>query len=657
MLKVGSNAAAPERLLNKRYHVIAVLSSVGLGKTYTAVDTYRPGQPKCVIKCLTPVSRDRDCLQVVRHLFDREAQILAALEDCDRVPQLFDRVEIDRTFYLIQEFIEGQSLNEIFHLSRPWNEPQTVAFLQDILGILAFAHPKGIIHSDLRPDKLILRQKDAKWVLTGFNVLNQERSQWANLPNQISASIALGTLGYMPVEQLRGKPLPSSDIYSLGMMGIQALTGLNPVELEEDPRTGEVLWQHQANVSDELAAILSKMVCYHIRDRYSDVQEVLEALQALPIVDSEPIDRLPQEAPVSSLAVVPPPPEPQAGWYLSSLRAASLVTFISAIAGASGFFFLRSPELLSQIEQWFDFGRDPLAQAKGKYQDGELEAAIALARSIAPESPVYSDAQSAIAQWQKDWKNAQTTVEAATQAFQKGQWQTVLQKAEQIPDIKYWQEKVATLVERATINLDRQAQQTLEEAYSQARDKNFTRALDTLKEIPPKTATHAKAKEKIAEYRTKQSIRANYFLQQAYNRAVERDFTEALDFLAKIPPQTPAYATAQGKVAEYKRKQNIKANHLLQRAYNRAIVRDFNGALRHLQQIPENTIAYAKAQEKIAEYSSVQGRSITPQPQPFKSDPFIRSQKSQQPEAIPTSTLPLPPNLNPGNQLYEINTP
>jgi len=64
--------------------------------------------------------------------------------------------------------------------------------------------------------------------------------------NGLPATIAVGTSGYMPTEQGRGRPRLNSDIYALGMIGIQALTGLNPKQLLEDADTGEIIWQHQA---------------------------------------------------------------------------------------------------------------------------------------------------------------------------------------------------------------------------------------------------------------------------------------------------------------------------------------------------------------------------------------------------------------------------
>jgi serine/threonine protein kinase len=89
----------------------------------------------------------------------------------------------------------------------------------------------------------------------------------------------VGTQGYMPIEQARGKPRSSSDIYALGMLGIQALTGVKPLDLEEDEQ-GEIMWSHLIDTQTELIEILTKMTRYNHMDRYPSAQSVLDALNS-----------------------------------------------------------------------------------------------------------------------------------------------------------------------------------------------------------------------------------------------------------------------------------------------------------------------------------------------------------------------------------------
>ncbi len=101
-------------------------------------------------------------------------------------------------------------------------------------------------------------------------------------PEQLkNDTVAVGTPGYMPSEQGQGRPRPCSDIYALGMTCIQALTGLNPKQLGEDAVSGEILWQHHAQVSEQLASILNKMIRHYFKYRYQSATEALQALSSI----------------------------------------------------------------------------------------------------------------------------------------------------------------------------------------------------------------------------------------------------------------------------------------------------------------------------------------------------------------------------------------
>lgn len=157
-------------------------------------------------------------------------------------------------------------------------ESQVVALLKDILGILDFIHSYGVIHRDIKPSNIIRRQWDGRLVLIDFGAVKQLHTQIADAPE--GYTIGIGTSGFAPPEQLIGQPGFSSDIYALGIVGIQAVTGRTPTQLQEDSMR-EVIWRDYAQVSDELAAILNKMVRCNPSERYQSAVEVLQALQHL----------------------------------------------------------------------------------------------------------------------------------------------------------------------------------------------------------------------------------------------------------------------------------------------------------------------------------------------------------------------------------------
>ncbi|MDM9381308.1 protein kinase [Chlorogloeopsis sp. ULAP01] len=269
------------QLLAGHYKVLEVLGEGGFGQTYIVEDIHLPGKPNCVLKHLKTTSTDPESLETARRLFQKEADTLQQLGNHSQIPRLLAYFEENQQFYLVQEFIEGHPLSRELPLGKRWTEAQTIEMLTEVLSILEFVHTQGVIHRDIKPDNLIRRVSDNKLVLIDFGAIKQLRSQTAIGAGQQNITIIVGTRGYMPSEQIRRLPRPSSDIYALGMMGIQALTGVYPHELQDDPNTGEILWQDLASISSELTAILAKMTRYHFKERYQTASEVLAALREL----------------------------------------------------------------------------------------------------------------------------------------------------------------------------------------------------------------------------------------------------------------------------------------------------------------------------------------------------------------------------------------
>ena len=267
-------------LLGGRYRIIQTLAQGGFGQTYVAEDIHRPGTPRCVVKQLKPARNNPQFLENARRLFLAEAETLERLGNHDQIPRLLAYFEEKHKFYLIQDFIEGQPLKRELSPGEQWPEYQVIELLQEVLNILFFVHSHGVIHRNIKPDSLIRRYQDWKLILVDFGSVKQIRSQMA-IPNQTTGAIAIGTPGYMSTEQARGRPRFSSDIYSLGILAIQAATGLSPNQLQEDPDTGEIFWQPWAKISKSLTAILSKMVRYHFKDRYQSATEALQAIETL----------------------------------------------------------------------------------------------------------------------------------------------------------------------------------------------------------------------------------------------------------------------------------------------------------------------------------------------------------------------------------------
>ncbi|MBR8827869.1 MAG: serine/threonine protein kinase [Gomphosphaeria aponina SAG 52.96 = DSM 107014] len=231
-----------------------------------------------VIKRFAPLNPNPATLKDAQRLFNNEAKMLHELgKNHDQIPRLIAYIEDEREFYIIQEYIEGNDLSH--ELEEKWNEDKIIELLLDLLPVLEFVHAKGAIHRDIKPANLIRRNRDNKIVLIDFGavkIVNRpdlENQAGVDLTTQ---TIVVGTLPYMPLEQLHGRPCFCSDIYALGVTAIQFLTGQLLLNLKEQEIEDIQEYLQSAGVSEKLASILSKMVEENWRNRFQSAPEVLK---------------------------------------------------------------------------------------------------------------------------------------------------------------------------------------------------------------------------------------------------------------------------------------------------------------------------------------------------------------------------------------------
>lgn len=262
-------------LINLRYQVLNELGEGGFGTTFLAKDIQMPSRRRCVIKQLKPMSDRPEVFAVVRQRFDREATVLESVgKGHSQIPDLYAYFEEDGKFYLVQEWIDGQPLSDL--AASPWSEEQVCTLLSHTLSALTHVHGLGLIHRDIKPDNIILRQADQLPCLIDFGAVKELMN---TLTVNDPSSLAIGTPGYMPAEQAIGRPTFSSDLYSLGMTAIFLLTGRSPAQIPTDSRTGEVLWQQFApDVSPAFAAVITKAVQPTAQNRYSTADEMQSAI-------------------------------------------------------------------------------------------------------------------------------------------------------------------------------------------------------------------------------------------------------------------------------------------------------------------------------------------------------------------------------------------
>ncbi|MEM8640404.1 MAG: tetratricopeptide repeat protein [Cyanobacteria bacterium P01_G01_bin.54] len=296
----------PDTLLAGRYRLVRPLSHGGFGQTYLAIDEQFPKQPQCVVKKLKPQHNSPKVLKIAAQMFQREAEVLGQLGQHPQIPQLMAHFEEEGEFYLVEEFIDGHDLESELPLKIKLPEARVVRLLTDILEVLSFVHEQKVIHRDLKPANIRRRKADHKLVLIDFGAVKQ-LGDVSPEPGTTKLTVSIGTAGFAPSEQTQGRPRLSSDVYAVGMIGIQALTGVDPETLPQDPKTGEIVWRPLVKVSPELERVLSQMVRYDFRQRYPSARQALQALQQLHAPQRSP-ESLTSKTPHETITTRPVPP-------------------------------------------------------------------------------------------------------------------------------------------------------------------------------------------------------------------------------------------------------------------------------------------------------------------------------------------------------------
>ena len=272
----------PSLQLRKRYSIAEELSSDGLGCTWLAVDQ-EASETRCVITQIQPPTDSLSELQNIRELFFSEADYRYELNAHPYIPKLLNSFEENSAFYLIREYVEGHALMRELSDSIPWSNEEVIVLLSDMLDTLLFAHQRGVGHQDLRPENLIRNATDRRLALINFGRLKQRCDRLLVPYPSVDSPPLLPHTSYMPDEQIAGYTQLNSDIYAVGIIAIQALTGLQPGELFTGIRKRQAVWHPHASLRHPaLVAFLDKMTRPDYRERFPTASEAWEDLHNLP---------------------------------------------------------------------------------------------------------------------------------------------------------------------------------------------------------------------------------------------------------------------------------------------------------------------------------------------------------------------------------------
>ncbi len=264
-------------VLGDRYTLVELLGDGGMAKVYLARDN----------------SLDREvALKVLREQFAgdeefverfrREAMSVAALNH-PGIVQVYDRGRTeDGTFYIVMEYVPGGTLKERIKGKGNLASGEAAGIASQVADALAVAHDRGIIHRDIKPQNVLLTASgEAK--VSDFGIARAASAKTMTQTNSL-----LGTLAYMSPEQVRGERVgPASDLYSLGVVLYEMLTGELPYQgddpiatamkhLDEPPRNPQEM---NSAVPEELDALVVKLLAKDPEDRYVSAASLSEDLR------------------------------------------------------------------------------------------------------------------------------------------------------------------------------------------------------------------------------------------------------------------------------------------------------------------------------------------------------------------------------------------
>jgi serine/threonine-protein kinase len=359
----------PETLIDGRYRVLSRLGSGGMADVYLTHDELL-GREVAVKVLHHHFAEDQEFVE----RFRREASSAAALSH-PNIVAIFDRGEWNGTYYIAMEYIAGRSLKQIVRETGPFDPASAIEIVIQILRAARFAHRRGVIHRDLKPHNVIL-DEDGRARVTDFGIARAGASDMT-----LTGSI-MGTAQYLSPEQAQGYAVSAaSDIYSVGVILYELLTGVVPFEGETAvaiafkqvsavPRPPSEL---NPALPASLDAVVLRALAKEPIERYADDDELIAALEAeramLPDggapYDGHAAAIPPHEPPTGIMLAAPlaygedrPPTTEEPGrrrwlwWVAGTLVALAIVAILVLLLGGGG--KVTVPDVTGQNEQTAD---------------------------------------------------------------------------------------------------------------------------------------------------------------------------------------------------------------------------------------------------------------------------------------------------------------
>jgi len=233
----GGSEPGPDVMIGQtlggKYKVVRLLGEGGMGAVYEGEQQLGTTKRKVAVKTLHPhLSRDPK----IKARFEREVGTIAELEHPNTI-QVYDFGANDEgILYIVMEFLQGKSLADTLEKGGAMDPERVARIMEQVCGSLAEAHGRGIVHRDLKPDNVVLVERAGKKdfvKVLDFGIAKRSKEEDKNEQKLTQQGMVLGTPPYMSPEQFTGRPIDArSDIYSLGVMAYEMLTGKLPFKAD-----------------------------------------------------------------------------------------------------------------------------------------------------------------------------------------------------------------------------------------------------------------------------------------------------------------------------------------------------------------------------------------------------------------------------------------
>ncbi|MCV3216695.1 serine/threonine protein kinase [Plectonema radiosum NIES-515] len=252
--------------LQERYRLLKLISQGEFVKTFLAVDEGLFPAVRCVVQ---EFSLQKEIFVDLQ----RRVQVLEEIGKHPQIPTIKAYFQEEGQFYLVREFIEGSNLASVLSDEGVFGESQIWQLLEDLLPVLKYISDRHIIHRNIQPENII-RRKTGDFVLVNFAT-----AKFGSNFEDFTDECSIGSPEYAAPEQVKGKSVFASDLYSLGVICIYLLTQIPTFDLF-DVANNCWAWRDYltTKVSDFLAKILDKLLENSVNRRFQDADEVMEVM-------------------------------------------------------------------------------------------------------------------------------------------------------------------------------------------------------------------------------------------------------------------------------------------------------------------------------------------------------------------------------------------